>query len=199
MMDSDFDPRLREQLWDYGGIAVQQIDARAFEAPVQRRSAIQRLAAAAAVVALAGALSWVGLGLLGRGTVGNGTGLPPATSCAEMATNMPVSCADAQASVSWGPNRIDSTRIWLTSLGAMKAAMSPPQQVSEPPDSTPVWVFVYDGRWTCCLVGGDEGVTGPTDHSRWLHVVDATRNDGSFIYIHDWSGKDVPVSLPAPD
>lgn len=197
MMDADFDPRLREQLWDYGGIAVQQIDARAFEAPVQRRSTVLRFATVAAVVALAGMLSLAGLGLLARGTVGNRTELPPATSCAEMPTDMLVSCGEAQASVSWGPNRIDTTRVWLTSLGAVKAAMSPPQQVSEPPDSTPVWVFVYDGRWTCCLVGSGEGVTEPTDHSRWLHVVDATRNDGSFIYIHDWSGKDVPVSLPA--
>jgi hypothetical protein len=123
-----------------------------------------------------------------------------AQSCGSGAwPSTPVNCSAAEAAVSWGSASIERTRVWLTSLSAVKAAFNPPQQVNEPPPSTAVWVFVYDGRWTCCIVGQPDGtVSGPSDHSRWLYVVDAVEQGHGFINIVDWSGRPVPDQMPPP-
>lgn len=121
-------------------------------------------------------------------------------SCASAAwPSTPISCSAAQAAVSWGDASIARTRIWLTTLSAVKTVLNPPQQVNEPLPSTAVWMFIYDGRWTCCVVGRLDGsVSGTTDHSRWLYVADATEQGHGFINIIDWSGRPVPDRMPEP-
>jgi hypothetical protein len=141
--------------------------------------------------------------------VGSAAGVGPVASCAEEswpATRL--SCEEAEASVSWGDHRIDHLRIWLTTLGAIKSTMNPQQQVIEPALDTPVWLFVYDGRWTCCLHADENGnLVGPTDQSRWILAVDATQEAGvpgpagtsiGYVYLLEWSGRAVPDRLPRP-
>lgn len=198
MSDPEVDNRVERHLREYGDIAVQHIDPRAFELTARRPGFAPRLGALVAVMVAVAVASIIGVNFLGRNPPSIGAGVGPSSACREIPAEVALSCTEAQASVSWGSSRVDRTRIWLTTLGAVKSTMSPAQQVSEPSDATPVWVFVYDGRWTCCLVGDGDEITPASDHSRWVHVVDATTSDGSFIYIHDWSDKNVPEALPPP-
>lgn len=130
------------------------------------------------------------------GAASLGDGEAAASSCEARAWPLvPVSCSRAEDEVSTGA-RVDETRIWLTTLEAVKSALDPPQQVREPPAETPMWLFVYDGLWTCCIHEDEEGrLVGPTDQTRWIIVVDALT--GKFVYIHDWTGKDVPTRFKA--
>ena len=195
----DFDPRIEQALWRHGSSAVAAVDVAGLE--ITPRSAWSaRVAVMLAFVAIVGAVGLVATTRPLRETASAPGGVGPAASCAVFSPDLREGCKAAQGSISWGPIRVDSVRVWLTTLGAVKEAFNPRQQVEEPPLSTPVWVFVFDGLWSCCLVGNPDGsLTGPIDMSRWLHVVDATQPpDGSFIYIHDWSGRDVPERLPSP-
>ena len=190
----DLDAMLRRALLDYGSGAVPLTEPPGANELTNPRASLAHVVPGLALVCL------IGLGLLlaiRLSSFAVGSGLAPASSCDEVSSKSVIDCSAARLSVSWGDVRIDRVRIWLTTLGAVKSTMNPPQQVVEPPATTPVWVFVYDGNWNCCLAGTSDGLAAPTDHSRWLRVVDATRDDGSFIYIADWSGKDVPETLPA--
>lgn len=97
--------------------------------------------------------------------------------------------------------QVDRARIWLTTLGAVKAAMHPTQQVSEPADATDVWVIVYDGFWRCCPDAFDENdkLIPQVDQTRWLVVTEAAKEGTGFIYLQDWTEKPVPELLPVPD
>lgn len=130
-----------------------------------------------------------------------GVGVLGAPSCE--ASDWPVTvvpCIDAERAVSWGSRRIDSTRVWLTTLSDVKAALDPPPQVVEPPDDTQVWVFVYEGKWRGPLYADESGdLRTPPPASRWLYAADAEHLDGTgFIYIHDWSGQPIPERFPRP-
>jgi len=94
--------------------------------------------------------------------------------------------------------RVERARIWLTTLGAVKSAMAPVQQVTEPAASAEVWVIAYDGFWRCCpLAFNEDGTLIPqVEMTRWLVVAEATREASGYVYSQDWSGKAVPELLP---
>lgn len=135
------------------------------------------------------------------GQVSLGSGGAPAASCA--AGDWPATAITCDTVFRMGDQagaRVDRSRIWLTTLGAVKSAMHPAEQVSEPADSAEVWVVVYDGRWLCCPNAFDENgnLIPQVDQSRWLVVAEAAQEGTGFIYIRDWTGKPVPDSLPPP-
>lgn len=115
-----------------------------------------------------------------------------------------VTCADAQKSVSLGMAGVTETRIWLTTLEAVDAAFRPGRQVADHPNdpSTPVWVFVYDGRQPGILHANESGELVYSDQEdRMIHVADATNpatRDGAFVYIYGWGELDaaLPRALP---
>lgn len=107
----------------------------------------------------------------------------------------PISCEAAESAVSMGA-RIDQTRIWLTNLATMQAGFPDAQaRMLLPAVDTPVWVFVRDGEWSCCVHADETGeLQDPEIISRWLIVVDATSGDA--IFIEPWSDRPVPPALP---
>ena len=145
----------------------------------------------------------VAVTLLGRArapSAGRPTGAP-SSSCADGAwPATAISCDAAYRLGDQAGARVDRARIWLTSLGAVKATMRPAQQVAEPPESSEVWVIVYDGYWRCCPNAFDEsGSRMPlVDEKRWLVVAEAARQGTGFVYLQDWTGKPVPDVLPPP-
>ncbi len=111
---------------------------------------------------------------------------------------VPVSCSEAQRAVSTGA-RVAQTRIWLTSIGAVRTGFPAARpQMEIPADSTPAWVFVYDGAWSCCLHQDENGnLRQPELHTRWWIVINAATGDP--IFIEPWSDKPVPQTFaPAP-
>lgn len=204
------DQGLRSAIRAYAATADGALSADQIVAAVTRppRRAWLRTVALVAVLAVVAITVLLGARVL----VGSSPGIDPVASCDGVswpATS--ISCADAEASVSWGDVRIDRVRIWLTTLGAIKSTMNPQQQVIEPALDTPVWLFVYDGRWTCCLHADQSGrLVGPTDQSRWILAVDATEVLGAqtpagrvgtgagYVYLLEWSGRAVPDRLPRP-
>jgi hypothetical protein len=145
------------------------------------------------------------LALLARAPVPNaGSDLAraPASSCAAGDWPSPaISCDTVFRLGDQAGARVDRARVWLTTLGAVKAAMNPARQVSEPAEAAEVWVVVYDGRWRCCPNAFDENgnLIPQVDQTRWLVVAEAAREGTGFIYLQDWSGKPVPDRLPLPD
>ena len=136
-------------------------------------------------------------------TSNSGTSLArsPATSCA--AGHWPttaISCDTVFRIGNQAGAEVQRARIWLTTLGAVKSAMAPAQQVSEPAESAEVWVIIYDGSWRCCPNAFDEGgnLLPEVEQTRWLVVAEATREAAAFVYLQDWSGKAVPDLLPPP-
>jgi hypothetical protein len=204
MDDTRFENDLGEALRRRAAMADALFDPHSIQAAVmhQGRRGNRRawarlgLAGAALAVIVLAAVS-IGLNFISRDA--GGRGMPAATSCDSARwPSTPITCEAAEAEVSWGTTRIDQTRIWLTTLEAVKATLNPRRQIVEPPASTPVWLFVYDGLWTCCLVGEPDGtLSGPNDYSRWIYVADATGPGKGFIYIQDWSGRSVPERMPA--
>jgi hypothetical protein len=127
---------------------------------------------------------------------------PPAAACAGgVWPTTAISCDAADRIGDQAGARVDRTRIWLTTLGAVKASMHPLQQAVEPADTALVWVIVYDGFWRCCANGVDaSGDRIPlVDQTSWLVVVEAARTGTGFVYLQDWTGKPVPYLLPPPD
>jgi hypothetical protein len=125
----------------------------------------------------------------------------PVSSCADgdwPATA--ISCDTASRIGKQAGARVDRARIWLTTLGAVRASMQPQQQVSEPAQAAEVWVIVYDGFWRCCPNAFDKNgnLIPQVDQTRWLVVAEAAREGAGFIYLQDWSGKAVPDVLPLP-
>ena len=140
--------------------------------------------------------------LLARAAVPNtGSDLSraPASSCAggEWPATA-ISCDTVFRMGNQAGARVERARIWLTTLDAVKSAMAPLQQVTEPAASAEVWVIVYDGFWRCCPHAFNEDGTliAQVDQTRWLVVAEATREGAGFIYFQDWSGKAVPELLP---
>lgn len=136
-------------------------------------------------------------------------GAGPVGACLEGAWEVvPVDCESARRSVSWGVITLTRTRIWLTTVGAVKSAFNPPHQVvSDPPADRAVWLFVYDGYKRGVTYQDESGkLTTSAAESRWLHVADATDPttvDGAFLYIYGWSelgsgNLDVPERFPLP-
>ena len=126
-------------------------------------------------------------------------GLLPAESCD--AAEWPATAVSCEAAFRIGNQagaRAERARIWLSTLGAVKSAMDPVRQVSEPADDAPVWAIVYDGAWRCCPNAFDElGNRIPqVTQSRWLVVAEANREGSGFIYLQDWSDRSVPERLP---
>lgn len=193
---ADFDPRVARAIREHASSVDPAIDPRAFVDAARAPSAMRRPVIALGLVLIVGAIAVVAQ-LPRTGEPGATDGVAAAATCTAFGA-LEDACRAAQGSASFGPARIDRARIWLTTLASVKERMDPPQQVVEPPRATPVWVFVYDGSWSCCLVGNPDGsLTPPSESTRWLHVVDATSvPDGSFVYLHDSSGRPVPDRLP---
>ncbi len=127
-------------------------------------------------------------------------GRAPASACSSLEwPSTAISCLAAYHIGSQADARVDRARIWLTTLGDARKQMDWPHQVAEPSATAPVWVIVYDGRWTCCANAYDvDGRLVPQrDQVQWLVVADATEEGAGFIFIGDWSGKAVPETLPA--
>lgn len=126
----------------------------------------------------------------------------PAASCADGAwPATAISCDTVFRLGDQAGARVERARIWLTTLGAVKASMDPMQQVSEPADTAEVWVIVYDGFWRCCPNAFDENgnLIPQVDQTRWLVAAEAAREGSGFIYLQDWTGKSVPDLLPLPE
>lgn len=124
-----------------------------------------------------------------------------ASSCADgVWPATAITCDTAFRIGSQAGAQVGRARIWLTTLGAVKASMHPTRQVSEPAEAAEVWVIVYDGFWRCCPNAFDEnGNKIPqVDQTRWLVVAEAAREGTGFINLQDWSGKAVPELLPLP-
>lgn len=194
---------VRRRLMTYADAAVGDL-------PVDHRAIARRARARAApAVPLGGlvlALLVVGVvALLVRAPVpdaGSSPDRPPASSCAAGDwPSAPVSCDTVFRLGDQAGAQVDRARVWLTTLGAVKAAMDPAQQVSEPADTAEVWVIAYDGRWRCCRNAFDEdgNLIPQVDQTRWLVVAEAAREGTGFIYLQDWSGKPVPDRLALPD
>ena len=109
----------------------------------------------------------------------------------------PVSCSSAVRLGSQAGASVERTRIWLTTLGAVRSSMTPVAQVALPDDSTRVWAVVFDGRWDWEGRAFDEtGQSLPRQHwERWLVVVEADRDPGAFVYLQDWTDRPVPERL----
>ncbi|HEU0234979.1 MAG TPA: hypothetical protein VFR14_00920 [Candidatus Limnocylindrales bacterium] len=126
-------------------------------------------------------------------------GVPPAGSCdATTWSATVISCEAAFRIGSQAGARVERARIWLSTLGAVRSALNPARQVSEPTAEAPVWVIVYDGRWRCCPDAFDEfGNRIPqVTQSRWLVVAESEREGSGFVYLQDWSDRFVPDRLP---
>ncbi len=180
-----------------------------FEPPVTRRP---RLIAPVglsimAVVLVVAALGFRGLLMNPGRSAGSAAG--PVGACAQGTWPvMPVDCETARRSVSWGTITLSRTRIWLTTVGAVKSGFEPRRQVvSDPPADRAVWLFVYDGYKPGVTYQDQSGkLTTSAAESRWLHVADATdpgTADGAYLYIYVWSelgsgNLDVPATFPLP-
>ena len=127
---------------------------------------------------------------------------PPVDSCdARKWPRTVIACDEAYQIGARAGARIDQARIWLSTLDAVHASMAPTPQVSEPDSNAPVWVIVYDGSWLCCAFNAfdEEGNRIPrTLQTRWLVVAEAGQEGSGFIYLQDWSGRNVPSRLPGP-
>ena len=160
----------------------------------RRASRWRRLASGSVLASLV-----VGCALIDRGTD------PPAESCE--ARNWPtttVSCTEALGSVSMGM-RIDRTRIWLTTLGAVDAQFGPKRQVANHPTdpATPVWVFVNDGYRPPIKYADENGTlkeSAPEQRViRVVSAVDRETKEGAFLYIYGWSelgAPELPGTMP---
>jgi hypothetical protein len=117
----------------------------------------------------------------------------PASSC--QAVSWPtteISCVAASNSsvtyLSTAPGPW-TTRVWLTTLGAVDARLHPRRQVADHPPSAsaPVWLFIYES-------------SGAVD--RFLYVSAASNaKPGAFIYIYRWTelgSPQVPMTMPLP-
>lgn len=180
-----------------------------FEPPVARRfvpTAPLGLSMLAVVLVLA-ALGLRGQLLSPGRSVGSAVG--PVGACAQGSWPvMPVDCETARRSVSWGTITLRQTRIWLTTVGAVKRAFDPRQQVvSDPPADRAVWLFVYDGYKPGVTYQDQRGkLTTSAAEPRWLHVADATdpgTAEGAFLYSYGWSelgsgNLSVPETFPLP-
>ena len=127
---------------------------------------------------------------------------PPVESCdARKWPRTDIACDEAYQIGAQAGARIDQARIWLSTLDAVHASMAPTPQVSEPDSNAAVWVIVYDGSWLCCAFNAfdEEGNRIPrTLQARWLVVAEAGQEGSGFIYLQDWSGRNVPSRLPGP-
>lgn len=131
-------------------------------------------------------------------TLTGASGVPPADACAAPASAEPlVTCASAVRLGDQAGARVDRTRIWLTTLGAVRSSMAPVAQVALPDDRSRVWLVVFDGRWDWDSRAVDEtGQVLPLERwDRWLVVVEADRGPGAFVYLQDWTGRPVPERL----
>lgn len=196
------EPYVRPKLLAYAESAVTGV------APDPREIARRARARSASPVPLGGllvALVVVGAVVLVARTPilnpGSDLDRAPASSCADR--DWPATAITCEAAFRIGNQagaRVERARIWLTTLGAVKASMQPQQQVSEPAETAEVWVIVYDGFWRCCPNAFDENgnLIPQVDQARWLVVAEAAREGTGFIYLQDWSGKGVPDLLPLP-
>ena len=204
-MVDDRDPNevhVRRHLLAYAEAGVTDI------APDHREIARRARASSASPVPLGGllvaAIVVVAVALLARTPVlnpGSDLDRAPAPSCAD--GNWPataISCDTAFRIGNQAGAGVERARIWLTTLGAVKASMQPTRQVSEPANMAEVWVIVYDGLWVCCPNAFDENgnLIPQVNQTRWLVVAEAAREGTGFIYLQDWSGKAVPDVLPLP-
>jgi hypothetical protein len=128
-----------------------------------------------------------------------------APSCQRAWPYVPVPCERARSAVSLGARGIDQTRIWLTTLQAVKDTLHPRQQTPEPSSTTPVWVFIYDGDFPAITYQDESGnLVRSASDTRALQVVDATDPatvEGAFIFLMRWAelgNPAVPVRLPLP-
>ena len=164
-----------------------------FEPPVTRRPG--RMAPLGllfmAVVLVLAALGLRGQLLAPGRSVGSAIG--PVGACAQgVWPVMPVDCETARRSVSWGAITLRETRIWLTTVGAVKRRSDLRRQVvSDPPADRAVGLFVFDGYKPGVTYQDEHGkLTTSVAEPRWLHVADATDTgtaEGAFLYIYGWS------------
>jgi hypothetical protein len=160
-------------------------------------SSLRGLVAAVVVIGLVALVARAGFP--GAGTM---SGRPPAPSCQSGGwPPTPITCESVFRVGNQAGARVERARIWLTTLGAVKAAMGPRQQAVEPSETARVWVIVYDGLWRCCPNAFDQtgNLIPQVDQTRWLVVAEAGKEGTGFIYLQDWSEKSVPDALPAPD
>jgi len=125
-------------------------------------------------------------------------GALPIDSCDELtAPEPPISCSSAVRLGSQAGATVDQTRIWLTTLGAVRSSMAPVAQVVLPDDRVRVWAVVFEGRWDWESRAVDEtGQALPRQRwDRWLVVVEADREARGFVYLQDWTGRPVPERL----
>jgi hypothetical protein len=120
--------------------------------------------------------------------------------------DVPVTCAEAAASVSLGMT-VTGVRIWLTTIGAIDVTWAPGRQVGNHPMDplTPVWLFVYDGYRSPITHADESGaLVTSAPETRLLRVVDATdplTRDGAFVYLYGWSELGSPLlpeTMPMP-
>jgi hypothetical protein len=126
---------------------------------------------------------------------------PPSATCAgRVWPATTISCDAAYRIGDQAGARVDRARIWLTTLGAVKASMHPLQQATEPAETAEVWAIVYDGFWRCCANAVDaSGNSMPlVDQASWLVVAEAARPGTGFVYLQDWTGRPVPYLLAPP-
>lgn len=194
---------VRRRLMTYADAAVGDtaVDHRAIARRAQARSTPAVPLGTLVLILLVGSA----VALFARAPVPNaGSDLAraPVSSCAAGDwTSTAITCETVFRLGDQAGARVERARVWLTTLGAVKAAMDPAQQVSEPAETAEVWVIVYDGRWRCCPNALDESgnLIPPVDQTRWLVVAEAAGEESGFIYLQDWSGKPVPDRLPVPD